>query len=67
MRIRLVQIPRWSYRGEPWPPLGEVMDLPEGIARDMIQGGFAQAALETAAVEPPANAARRVGRPKAKR
>lgn len=62
MRIRLVRIPLWSYRGEPWPDPGTIIDLPEGIARDMVQSGLAEpAGIETVAAEPTERAAQ-VGR-----
>jgi hypothetical protein len=65
MLVRLLEPPYWSFGGREWPRVGECMDVPEGIGRDLIQGGYAEygkAPVEAAVLEPTENAAAQTGR-----
>jgi hypothetical protein len=62
MRIRLLTTPAHRY-GAGWPPVGETMEVPEGLGAYMIANGEAAAVLETAEVSPPENAAVRTSKP----
>jgi hypothetical protein len=69
MRIRMrVKGPAWTFYGQEWPEIGGIIDLPEGVARDMVSGGYAEPAgaapVEAAVVEPRQTAAKRTGRAK---
>jgi hypothetical protein len=51
MRVRLLVDISGSRNGEPWPQRGEVVDLPDAEAVDMLNAGLAEAVPEVETVE----------------
>ena len=51
MRVRLLVEVSGSRNGEPWPKRGEVMDLPDAEAVDMLNARMAEAVPEVEKVE----------------
>lgn len=75
MRVRLLVEITGTRDGEPWPPLGDVVDLPDAEATDLVRGGLAVEAsdprpasdstpVETAATVAPETAAEPAPRPR---
>jgi hypothetical protein len=62
MIVRLLKTPEHRY-GSGWPPVGETMEVPEGLGAYMVANGEALPVLETAEVSPPENAAVRTSKP----
>ena len=52
MKLKLTVDISGSRNGLPWPPRGEVVDLPEPEARDMIAAGQGEAVAAKAAKAP---------------
>jgi hypothetical protein len=44
VRVTMTQQISGNRNGEPWPPPGEVVDLPKGEATDLVQAGLAEPA-----------------------
>lgn len=44
MQVRMKVTISGTRDGQPWPPRGELVDLPDGEAEQMIRGGLAGAA-----------------------
>lgn len=52
MKIEMCTRISGTHNGEDWPSIGEVIDLPDEEARDMIAAGLARAAETATAPEP---------------
>ena len=46
MKVRMKAGLTGTRNGEPWPDRGEVIDLPEQEARDLIHSGIAEPVVE---------------------
>jgi hypothetical protein len=44
MRVKMTQQLSGTRNGEPWPPPGEVVDLPKQEAEELVQAGLASPA-----------------------
>ncbi|MFF2405731.1 hypothetical protein [Streptomyces sp. NPDC058092] len=42
MRIRMKQTMSGTRNGEPWPPAGEIADVPTGEAQHLVASGIAE-------------------------
>ena len=51
MKVRIKIQPSGPYNGEPWPPVGEVIDLPDHVALGMLQSGSVTAVKAEEKVE----------------
>lgn len=55
MRVRMIDKIGGTRNGEPWPEVGESIDVPDGEAADLIAVGYAEEATdeEVVASDPP--------------
>lgn len=72
MRVRMKGTPYWTFYGQEWPKIGKCGEYPDGVARDLVQQGWAEYAgkepvVETAAVEAPEVAAAMIGKARGRR
>lgn len=57
--VRILVRPSGCYNGLPWPAVGETLDLPDGVAKDMADVGHVEVVQLPKPVEKrPASSAR---------
>jgi hypothetical protein len=78
MKLRMLTVIGGTHDGEPWPEVGGIVELTHpGAIADLVRNHYAEVVpepelepepvIETAAVEPPQNAAKHIAKPKARR
>jgi hypothetical protein len=60
MKVRILVRPTGLVSGQPWPKVGEVVDLPEHVADGMVHSGHVEPVNETPQVEKRPAPAKRV-------